>query len=142
MTKSAFDKIMAGAQDALAYAKGDESRGVAHVIPDVDVRAIRAKFGVSREVFSNRFGLDHRAVQDWEQGRRVPDRSTRVLMLMIENEPKVVERTVAKALSAAHARIGTGRRTTARAGVSTHAKAPASRKARELAKSRKIEARS
>jgi putative transcriptional regulator len=98
MTKSAFDKILAGAEDALSYAKGNQSRGVAHVIPDVDVRAIRTKVGGSREAFAARFGLDMRAVQDWEQQRRTPDRATRVLMLMIENEPKVVERVVKKVI--------------------------------------------
>jgi len=32
MTK-AFDKIMAGLADALAYAKGDKTRGKAHEVP-------------------------------------------------------------------------------------------------------------
>ncbi|MGH7090445.1 MAG: helix-turn-helix domain-containing protein, partial [Stellaceae bacterium] len=60
----------------------------------VDVRAIRAKFGLSREKFSRRFGLDPRALQDWEQGRRRPDRSTRVLFRIIEREPEAVERAL------------------------------------------------
>lgn len=96
MAKKAFDKIMAGLKDAEAYLAGAREGFVTHLIPEVDVRAIRAKVGGSRETFSNRFGLDTRAVQDWEQGRRTPDRSTRVLMLIIENEPKVVERVVNK----------------------------------------------
>ena len=32
MTKQAFDSIMAGLRDALAYAKGDRKRGRAHAI--------------------------------------------------------------------------------------------------------------
>jgi len=61
--------------------------------------AVRAKLGGSREAFSARFGLDCRAVQDWEQKRRMPDRSTRILMMVIEQNPKLVERVVARARS-------------------------------------------
>ena len=35
-----------------------------------EVRAIRRRTGLSRARFAERFGLDPRAVQDWEQGRR------------------------------------------------------------------------
>jgi putative transcriptional regulator len=98
MAKKAFDKIISGLVEAEAFLAGKKSGAEVTTIPAVNVRAIRTKVGGSREAFSNRFGLDSRAVQDWEQGRRTPDRSTRILMLMIENEPKVVERTVAKAM--------------------------------------------
>ena len=98
MAKKAFTEIMAGVEDAVAYAKGDASRGVAHAVavPDtVDVRAIRAQFGLSRPKFAARFGFDVRALQDWERGRRHPDRSTRILLRVIEREPEAVERALA-----------------------------------------------
>ena len=31
-----------------------------------------------------------RALQDWEQGRRVPDRAARVLLTVIESDPEAV----------------------------------------------------
>jgi putative transcriptional regulator len=99
MAKKAFDDIAAGIEDAVAYAKGDRSRGFKHVVrvPDeVDVRAIRLRFKLSRPKFAARFGLDVRAIQDWEQGRRHPDRSTRVLLRVIEREPDAVERALGK----------------------------------------------
>jgi putative transcriptional regulator len=100
MTKKAYDKIMSGLKDAEAFLAGDREGAVVTTIPAVDVRAVRTKLGGSREAFSARFGLDHRAVQDWEQKRRTPDRSTRILMMVIEQNPKLVERVVAKARSA------------------------------------------
>ena len=90
---------MAGVRDAVAYAKGDKARGVKRVIripDDVDVRAIRLRFKLSRPKFAARFGLDVRALQDWEQGRRHPDRSTRILLRVIEKEPAAVERALGK----------------------------------------------
>lgn len=100
MAKKPFTEIMAGIEDAVAYAKGDEARGVKRAVrvpSDVDVRAIRTRFGLSRAKFSARFGLDPRAVQDWEQRRRKPDRATRILFRVIERNPKAVERALADA---------------------------------------------
>jgi putative transcriptional regulator len=34
-------------------------------------------------------------VQEWEQGRAIPDRPARVLLRVIEKSPKAVERAVA-----------------------------------------------
>ena len=99
MTKKAFTKIMAGIDDAVAYAKGDKRRGVEHVVSvpdDVDVRAIRARFHLTRAAFAAKFGLDPRALQEWEQKRRTPDRSTRILFRVIEKEPEAVERALAE----------------------------------------------
>ena len=47
MAKDAFDNIMAGLSDALAYAEGDKSHGKRHLIkvPAVDVAAVRKKLG-------------------------------------------------------------------------------------------------
>ncbi len=59
------------------------------------IRALRRRMKLSRRAFAERFGLDARAVQDWEQGRRLPDRAARVLLTVIESEPEAVERALA-----------------------------------------------
>ncbi len=51
MRKDDFDKLMAGAEDALAYAQGDRNRGVAHSVSAVDVAAIRKKLDLSQAQF-------------------------------------------------------------------------------------------
>ncbi len=60
------------------------------------ILALRKRMKLSRQKFANRFGLDARAVQDWEQGRRLPDRAARVLLTVIEHDPKAVERALAE----------------------------------------------
>ena len=60
------------------------------------ILALRKRMKLSRQKFANRFGLDARAVQDWEQGRRLPDRAARVLLTVIERDPKAVERALAE----------------------------------------------
>ncbi len=56
--------------------------------------AVRKRMRLSRQKFADRFGLDVRALQDWEQGRRVPDRAARVLLTVIDREPDAVVRAL------------------------------------------------
>ena len=56
--------------------------------------ALRKRMKLSRQKFADRFGLDARAVQDWEQSRRVPDRAARVLLTVIDRDPEAVVRAL------------------------------------------------
>jgi putative transcriptional regulator len=63
----------------------------------VDVRAIRAKTGLSQAQFARRFGFTPSAVREWEQGRRQPEAAARVLLLVIASRPEVVDEVLAAA---------------------------------------------
>jgi putative transcriptional regulator len=96
MTK-AGEKILAGARQALAFARGEAAEGfVVHEPPLVDVRAIRRKTGLSQARFAARFGFTTDAVRNWEQGRRRPEGPARVLLKVIEREPEAVLRALAE----------------------------------------------
>ena len=56
--------------------------------------AMRKRLRLSRQKFADRFGLDVRALQEWEQGRRVPDRAARVLLTVIDRDPEAVVRAL------------------------------------------------
>jgi putative transcriptional regulator len=59
--------------------------------PSADrIKSLRKRLKLTRKAFAERFGLDYRAVQDWEQGRRIPDRSARVLLTVIDFNPEAV----------------------------------------------------
>lgn len=94
MSKSAFDKIAAGLEDAIAYAEGDTSRG--RVAAPVDVKAIRRKTKKSQGEFASAYHLPVRTVQEWEQNRRVPDAPARTLLALIDAAPEAVEKMLAK----------------------------------------------
>jgi len=59
-----------------------------------DVRQIRTDLGLSQRAFAARFGLSVRTVQEWEQGRSVPDQPARVLLKVIQSAPEIVERVL------------------------------------------------
>ena len=97
MSKKAFDKIAAGLKDAIAIAKGevDPATYRVHVPAEIDVAKIRRKMGLTREAFALRFGLQLGTVRDWEQRRRRPEGPARVLLTIIDREPKAVTRALA-----------------------------------------------
>jgi putative transcriptional regulator len=97
MSKRAFDKIKAGLDSAKAYLDGttDKRHYRVHVPETVNVRKIRARLGLSQEAFAETYGFALSAVRDWEQGRRKPDRSARILLKIVDKEPEAVTRALA-----------------------------------------------
>lgn len=88
------DELIEAMGEMLADMRGQGSALVTHTVmvpDDVDVEAIRKGLGLKRPEFCRRFGLDVRAVQDWEQKRRRPDRAARAYLKVIQRNPKAVE---------------------------------------------------
>lgn len=85
--------------DVKAYKAGDKSRVRVHTVsvPEtVDVKKVRAKLKMSQGEFSLHYGFKPATIRDWEQGRRKPDRAARILLTVIDKEPDVIERVLAK----------------------------------------------
>ena len=66
--------VVAGLKEATAHVRGELSlRAYEYDVPGpVDVKAIRAKSGLSQAQFARRFGFSTRTLQDWELGRTNP----------------------------------------------------------------------
>lgn len=93
MTRSSFaDDLTQALDEAIRHAKGEDTGAISHEVSVemVDVRAIRTRLGLSRPKFAERFGLDARTVQDWEQGRRRPDKAAQSYLKVIACNPDVV----------------------------------------------------
>jgi len=97
MSKRAFDKIMQGLESAIAYVDGtaDKRQYRVHVPTEVNVKKIRRRLDLSQEAFAHKYGFALSAVRDWEQGRRKPERSARILLRIVEREPDAVTRALA-----------------------------------------------
>jgi putative transcriptional regulator len=90
-----FEGIVAGLNEAIAHQRGDDVPGMRiHIPAEIDVKAIRTKLGMSQARFAERHGFSLARVQDWEQGRRVPDPGVRAFLKVINAEPGVVERVL------------------------------------------------
>ena len=97
MTTDAYNSIASGLKDAIAHAEGDESRAKAHKVHVIDVRAVREKLGMTQSQFASAFGVSIATVRNWEQGRRVPRGPARVLLLVIDQAPEVVQEALSLA---------------------------------------------
>lgn len=82
--------LVESAREALAIAVGDVPPPRVTVPDTVDVAAIRERTGLSQGQFANSFGLAVSAVRDWEQMRRAPDRTARVLLTVIDKNPEAI----------------------------------------------------
>ncbi len=86
------DKLLRSAQQARDWVKGKPGRvRVTYVrVPQVDVRKLRAKMGLSQTQFAARFGFSLDSIQNWEQGHRQPEGPARILLAVIAKSPSAV----------------------------------------------------
>jgi len=95
--RSVGSEIVEALQNAVAYAKGDHTKGRAHrvlVPPRINVKQVRRKLGLSQNDFAEKFGISAATLRNWEQGRRQPDGPARVLLTIIDREPAAVQRVL------------------------------------------------
>jgi putative transcriptional regulator len=64
------------------------------IMVPTDVKAIRAKFGMSQDRFAKTFALNLATLRDWEQERRMPHGPARTLLQIIDREPEAVRRAL------------------------------------------------
>ena len=77
---------------------GDLERGEAWRAgsDSLDVRGIRTRLGLSQQAFAARFRFPLGSLRNWEQGRRHPDGSARLLLRVIDREPEAVLRALSE----------------------------------------------
>ena len=83
-------------QEVKAHMRGESTLEVRVVqAPEkVGVSKIRKQLGLSQRKFAESFGFSVRTVQEWESGRRTPERTARILMALIAKQPDFVARTL------------------------------------------------
>ena len=92
-------RIVEGLEQAIAWTRGenDNVRVTLVHVPEVDIRKVRTKMGLSQAQFATKFGFPPATLRNWEQGRSRPDAPTRVLLAVIAKHPEAVEDVLRKA---------------------------------------------
>ena len=85
------------AKEILAHVEGKAKFPARRIIlPDaVDVRRIRTGAGMSQAEFARAFCINPRTLQEWEQGRRKPDATTRAYLAVIAKNREAVLKALA-----------------------------------------------
>ena len=80
------------AKEILAHVRGEKILPTRRIVlPDeVDVRRIREGARMSQSEFAQAFCINPRTLQEWEQGRRKPDATTRAYLAVIAKNRKAV----------------------------------------------------
>jgi putative transcriptional regulator len=95
MRRKPADRIVQGLREAAAHARGEKLTGVKlHIPRSVDVSSVRRRTGLSQAAFSNRIGVSQGTLRNWEQGRRRPEGPARVLLALLDRNPRIVEDTL------------------------------------------------
>jgi len=87
---TAFESIKRGLLEAIEHAEGRAPETRIHRPRQVDVRALRAKVGMTQEQFAARFGFSTATLRHWERGDRTPHGPALVLLNVIDHNPAAV----------------------------------------------------
>ncbi len=93
-------EIITGAREALAYLKGDKTKGRAYEVRtrDIDVKAIREKLQMTQAAFSEIFAIPVSTLKKWETHNRVPEGPTKAYLIVINKNPSAVKKALKSAV--------------------------------------------
>jgi putative transcriptional regulator len=94
-TPRVANDVIEGLRNAIAFLEGEDVGARVHIPPEIDVRAIRRRLNMTQSEFCRSFGFSVAAVREWEQGRRRPERSARILLKVIAKDAGAVRRALA-----------------------------------------------
>jgi putative transcriptional regulator len=92
-------RLIKAAKEGRSIARGeaDAATYTTFVPPEIDVKAIRARRGLTQEEFSLRYAISLASLRDWEQGRYSPDPTARAYLTIIDRNPEAVEKALTQA---------------------------------------------
>jgi putative transcriptional regulator len=96
MEEGDFNDLIDAAKEMVAIKRGEivPAPERVHRFDIPNVKEIRENLGLSQSVFSSKFGLELRTIQDWESGRRNPTGPAVTLLKVISRSPEAVAKAV------------------------------------------------
>jgi putative transcriptional regulator len=90
MKKQLFDQLLESVREGGAILRGERRPSRVFSVADPDVRRLRARFDLTQERFAALMGISVATLRNWEQGRRKPEGSARVLLRVVARHPEAV----------------------------------------------------
>jgi putative transcriptional regulator len=101
-----LDELLGTLSGALAEPEGQSNPGTHEPrlgVPDIiDVVAIRKRTGLSQPAFANSIGVPVATLRNGERGHRSPQGPARVLLALLERNPRIVKQSCLAALGGSH----------------------------------------
>jgi putative transcriptional regulator len=90
MRKALFDELLESVREGGAILRGEQEASREFLLEDPDVRSLRESYGLSQPKFAALLGISVGTLRNWEQGRRRPEGSARVLLRIVAKHPDAV----------------------------------------------------
>ncbi len=99
MKKELFEELLSSVREGGPILKGKRRPARSFRVNEPDVKLLRERYRLSQPKFAALMGISVATLRNWEQGRRRPEGSARVLLRVVEKYPETV-------LDALHIREG------------------------------------
>lgn len=90
MNDELFNELMESVRDGGAILRGEKEPARTFKIEAPDVKQIREQYQLSQSEFAALLGISVKTLQNWEQGRRTPHGSARILLQVAAKHPEAV----------------------------------------------------
>lgn len=90
MKAQLFEELAASVREGGAVLRGRRKASRAFEVSSSDIRSLRERFGLSQPKFAALLGVSVATLRNWEQGRRRPEGSARVLLRVVDRHPEAV----------------------------------------------------
>ena len=90
MKKQQFEELLISVKQAGKIMRGEVREARSFVYSPIDVKEIREKTGLSQSDFSVLIHISPKTLQNWEQGRRVPNGPALALLRILKKDPEYV----------------------------------------------------
>lgn len=94
MKKELFAELLASVEEGGAILRGRRRPARAFRVDPPEIRALRERYGLTQERFATLMGISVATLRNWEQGRRRPEGSARILLSVVAKHPRAVLDTV------------------------------------------------
>jgi putative transcriptional regulator len=88
--EAAFQELLTSVRQAGRIRRGTLKPARTTVFQPADVKAVRARLGVSQVEFALMIGVSAATLRNWEQGRRMPEGPALALLRVAAKHPEVV----------------------------------------------------
>ena len=83
-------ELVASVKEGGAILRGEKEPSRSFHLSPPDIKRIRDGFGITQEQFAVLLGISISTLQNWEQGRRVPEGPAMVLLRVAEKHPEAI----------------------------------------------------
>ncbi len=90
MDDKLFDELLVSTQEAKEILDKKKTPNRVFYIDEPNAKDIRSKFNLTQNEFANLLNISVSTLRNWEQGRRRPEGSARVLLNIANSNPEVL----------------------------------------------------